>query len=383
LYQIMEMKSHKDLAMEYEVKIFKGLQGLMELESVWRTLTNEQVNISFYQRFEWYYAYLKHLEQLKDNVIFFLVIESQNPIAIIPLKQNERSLFGVRLRVWETPRTSEIDLYDFVAKDEDIIKPAFHSVIQTLKSNKEFHFDAIWLSHVLEGGIASNLITNRTIKNTVFEKNNYSKYLSCYKDGKISIEFGTGKFRRNLRRLEKRLNEKGEVVYQYKCDIDDMRNAYPMFLDVEASGWKGEDGTKTAIKYNESAKAFYSELLDKFGESGKCRINLLQLDGNTIAAQYCLVDHNKINLLKIGHDPQHQDTSPGFLLIKKVFEDGCGDESFNQLSFVTGSEWNDIFRPEKLGVFNILIFNVSIKGLFVCFLTISKNAVKNMIRRDR
>jgi hypothetical protein len=364
----------------YEVKIFKGFDGLINLESNWRKLTDLQSDVPFYQRFEWYHAYLSHLEQLKEDVFFFLVVNNQEPIAIVPLRHQKRSQFGVRLSVWETPITNEIDLYDIVAKQKNIVIPAFYSVIQKLKSIKEFRFDAIWLSHVLEKGNASNLITDGFIKHKVFEMENYSKYLTCCKGEKSAVEFGTGKFRRNLRRLEKRLNEKGEVTYKCVQTIDENRDVFPMFLDVEASGWKGEDGTKSAIKYNENAKEFYNELVGSFGKLGKCRINFLQVNGNAIAAQYCLMDDDRINLLKIGHDPQYQDTSPGFLLIKKILEDECGNENFKELSFVTGAEWNDIFRPEKLGVFSVVVFNTTARGFLVFFLTSVKRTIKHWIR---
>lgn len=376
----MENTSFKLVAPMYEVKVFKGLEGLVQLENIWRRLTDAQSNILFYQRFEWYLAYMNHLEQLKYKVFFFLVLDGENPVAILPLRYNERSSFGIKLYVWETPRTSEIDLYDVVVKQNDLVIPAFNAVLQKLKSNKEYYFDAIWLSHVLEGGSASNLVSDKSIRNKVTETDNYSKYLSCCKDGNISVEFGTSKFRRNLRRLEKRLNEKGEVTYKYIGNGHKNTDAFASFLDVEASGWKGEDGTKSAIKYNVNAKAFYNELLDSFGELGKCRINLLQVNGNTIAAQYCLLDDNKINLLKIGHDPQYQDTSPGFLLIKKIFEDECGSEYFNELSFVTGAEWNDIFRPEKLRVYSIVIFNSTMRGMLVLLLIKVKRKIKYWIR---
>ena len=53
----------------------------------------------------------------------------------------------------------------------------------------------------------------------------------------------SGKLRRNLNRLERKLKEKGDVEYRFTAG-DELADAYQRFLQVEASGWKGTAGTE-------------------------------------------------------------------------------------------------------------------------------------------
>jgi len=219
--------------------------------------------------------------------------------------------------------------------------------------------------------------------NTVILDHSYSKYLACSFSGGDKVPGGSGKFRRNLRRLESRLGGKGDTSWQYISDVQEQNAAFPQFLEVEAAGWKGEDGTSTAIKYDPRVTAFYLELLNSFGQMGLSRINLLKLNGAVIAGQYCLMDEGRINLLKIGYDESYRDTSPGFLLIKNVFEKGCSSNEFKELSFVTGAEWNDVFQPIKREVCVGYLFNTTTVGILSFLLMRAKETMKQWVRRCR
>jgi CelD/BcsL family acetyltransferase involved in cellulose biosynthesis len=379
------LQSKKNIASIYDVKLFIGVDGLERLESDWHRITDNCPQVAFYNRYEWYRAYLEHLEPQCDRVYFFLVVRiaSQEPVAIVPLKHKYLRRCGIRLRVWRTPRTVDLDLSDIITINRESVIPVCQAVLCKLRSAKELHFDAIFLDRIVEQGNAWNLIAEKSIRHKLVTRTMCSKFLRCVAADAEREDFGTGKFRRNLRRLEKRLCDQGEIDYAYVQDVAGMRDAYQQFLQVEAAGWKGGCGARTAIVLKESVRAFYRELLETFGKLGRCRINLMRLNGEVVAAQYCLLDDGRINLLKIGHDTRYQNCSPGFLLIKRVFEkECCGAGAIKELSFVTGYEWQDIFRPGRLDVFSVYIFNSTIKGRIVYFLWKLKKILKKHIHSN-
>jgi hypothetical protein len=279
------------------------------------------------------------------------------------------------MNVWVPPRTAEIDLYDFISIEPGAIEKTISILIDYLKSDKSRKFDAICLDHIMSDNNAAVLANNKFIRKTSFV-DRYSKSLVCSNDVDVKSAWGSGKFRRNLRRLEKRLGTKGELTWIYAENYDDSLKAYNEFLDVESSGWKGEMGTGTAIKFKDNVRTFYRELLEYFSSLGLFRINLLQLNGKTIAGQYCLLDKDRINLVKIGFDQEFKDTSPGFLLIKNTFENLCGPGKCKEMSFVTGSEWNDIFKPIVKDVLAIRIFGSTLKGIYFSLIEQSKQKLK-------
>jgi len=349
---------------KFEVSFCKGINGLRSLESDWYEITGACQDVSYFQRYEWNLAYLRYLETDPDDVFFFLVAKDQKPVAIFPLKREYRRKAGIKLRCWLFPRSTDETVHlDFAASSKDIVLPAFRALKQKMHSIRELRFDAIILRRVLDGSNAWKLLTSNIGQNNIIIHHSFSKYLACDDGNSEGPPGGSGKFRRNLRRLEKRLNEKGKVSWHYLSDVHEQCAAFQDFLEVEAAGWKGEEGTGTAIKFDMSVVAFYRELINTLGTSGRCRINILKLNDKVIAGQYCLLDEDRINLLKIGYDEAYRDTSPGFLLIKNVFENGCNREEFKELSFVTGSDWNDVFQPNKREVIVGYIFDITFGGI--------------------
>ena len=366
----------------YQVNVFNGITGLDQIEDDWRAIIDSCSNSPFYQMYEWFHAYLTCLETQPHDVFFFLVTKNQEPVSIFPLKRQLYNWNGIQLRVWITPRTDEIPLSDFIARDKNTVAAEFQYVTKKLNADKALRFDGVFLRRLLEDGNAWSLIVDNSIKHKIVYHHSFSKYLSCSDDKEGIAPGGSVKFKRNLRRLEKRLKAKGDVSWQSDITFQVQGDTFSSFLDVEESGWKGEGGTKTAIKLNSRSKAFYKELVESFGPLGRCRINLLKLNGSVIAGQYCLLDDGRINLLKIGFDQTYKDCSPGYLLIKDVLEKGCENKEFSELSFVTGSDWNDVFHPIKRNVFIVYLMNVTFKGLLFLYATNLKRFLKRMIGRN-
>jgi len=77
--------------------------------------------------------------------VFFLVTKGQEPVAVFPLKRQCEGRFGIKLRRWLLPRSSEeIVLCDIVAVDKDVLLPAFHALQNKLNSTKGLQYDAIF-----------------------------------------------------------------------------------------------------------------------------------------------------------------------------------------------------------------------------------------------
>ena len=215
------LSSNTKNASIYEVKVFAGSEGLQCLESDWHRITDNCPKVPFYNRYEWYRAYLGHLEPHHERVFFFLVVRAagQEPVAILPLKYQYLRRCGIRMRVWKTPRTVDLDLFDMITINRDSVIPAYQAVLEKLRSEKKFRFDAIFLDRVVEKGNAWMLIDEKSIGHKLVTRTMFSKLLRCDAAQGDTEVFGTGKFRRNLRRLEKRLCDMGKIEYLYVQDV--------------------------------------------------------------------------------------------------------------------------------------------------------------------
>jgi CelD/BcsL family acetyltransferase involved in cellulose biosynthesis len=171
-----------------------------------------------------------------------------------------------------------------------------------------------------------------------------------------------GKFRQNLRRRKRRLAEQGKVEYtvQGGKDAAALDVALADFFDVEASGWKGKDGT--AIAQRPELVGFYTQIARDAAKRGALALGKLTLDGKTIAAHLSIVHAGRHYLIKIGYDESLHEHSPGQQMASFAIEDSCkrGLSEFDFLgpcmdwkldweSRLRTHRWLTIFRPTRAG----------------------------------
>ena len=82
------------------------------------------------------------------------------------------------------------------------------------------------------------------------------------------------------------------------------------FLKIEASGWKGEQGTALASRAEDAA--FFREVCERFARSGRLELRSLDLsDGSSIAMSCRLVAGDGAFCFKVGHDESFRKYAPG------------------------------------------------------------------------
>lgn len=116
---------------------------------------------------------------------------------------------------------------------------------------------------------------------------------------------------------QRRLAELGEVTYELSDDFSDYELLTSQFLEIEASGWKGESGT--ALACDDSTKGFYEELVFRSAREGKARFVSLKLDGKPIVMLSDLRSGQAVYAYKTAFDEHFSAFSPGLLIeIKNI-----------------------------------------------------------------
>jgi CelD/BcsL family acetyltransferase involved in cellulose biosynthesis len=184
-----------------------------------------------------------------------------------------------------------------------------------------------------------------------------TKLVSPYERIEAALD---GKFRQNLRRRKRRLAEKGAVRYVQLDGKQDLETALADFLDIEASGWKGSQGS--AIKLKPETVGFYTQIARDAAKRGTLCIGFLELEGKRIAGHLSLIESGTHWLLKIGYDESLREFSPGQQLASFCIEDACrrGLTTFDFLGpcmewkldwepALRTHRWLTIFRPTRKG----------------------------------
>jgi hypothetical protein len=126
-----------------------------------------------------------------------------------------------------------------------------------------------------------------------------------------------------LARKKRKLSELGKVEYRETETVSDLEQAVEDFLKLEASGWKGEEGSALARSSDSSA------YLQRFAREGfgRSRVSFvsLALDGKPIAMRVNLLSGPGSFTFKIAYDESYSKYSPGMLLeveyTRQVFKD--------------------------------------------------------------
>lgn len=151
--------------------------------------------------------------------------------------------------------------------------------------------------------------------------------------------------RTDLRRLRRRAEERGPVRYSRTCpEPIEAAALLPELWRVEASGWKGREGT--ALLACQPLRRFFETYAASAAGRGALRVSLLRVGGALVAFQLGVEDAGRLWTLKIGHDESWSGCAPGILLshltIRDAFRQGLRAYEFGGVV----EPWIQRWRPQ-------------------------------------
>lgn len=123
-------------------------------------------------------------------------------------------------------------------------------------------------------------------------------------------EHMSAKQRSTLRRKARRLADEGAVAYRMMEPGDDPMPWIERFLEVEASGWKGRQGTAMAT----SDRDFFVAVCCQAHARSQLHMLSLELDGKPIAMKCNFLAGCQAFTFKIAYDEAYARFSPGILI---------------------------------------------------------------------
>ncbi len=140
----------------------------------------------------------------------------------------------------------------------------------------------------------------------------------------------SGRRRKELKRQMNRLAELGEASIGTLGADGEVSAWVEDFLDLEASGWKGEDGG--ALASTAAGRAFFAEWATEAFRRGRLMMLTLALDGRPIATKCNVLAGPGSFAIKIAYDEDYARFSPGVQLEL---------ENIHRLHARPGLEWMD------------------------------------------
>jgi CelD/BcsL family acetyltransferase involved in cellulose biosynthesis len=158
------------------------------------------------------------------------------------------------------------------------------------------------------------------------------------------------KVRSELRRRRRRLQEEGNLSFEFLDASEKLDQLLDEGFRVEAAGWKGERGS--AIASQPATAHFYRSIARWGAERGWLRLGFLRLNKRALAFDFSF-EHGGIHyLLKTGYDPGYARFAPGMLLrhrmIERAFADGLRSYEFLGADEPWKLEWATEMRERSL-----------------------------------
>ena len=364
------------IEMQNNIKIVTGKEEFKKIQIEWSELVKKIKNRRFFHYYEWYESYINALETNLKSIFFVVLSNSTCTEAIIPLKKVKEFCFDIL----ELPNHSHLTLRDIIypeclQKNESIQKLVAHFI-----SSKKFKWDFIRLSCLLPDSCALSAFRNYSgIK--IIRKLGSCCYIPTQSYEKIEANLSRS-MRKILKRKLKKAKAIGEIKNRSYKTLSELTKVYPIFLDLEPSGWKGIKGTKSAIKCNQDLIKFYYSLLSGFSVYGECIIDILYIDERPISGQFGFIINDTCYLLKCGYDVTVSQISPGNLHRDLLLKKYAQKPNIKYFNLVSGEYilWHKQWKASSHDTYEVIIFNRTLKALLAFSYIQAKEFIKPYYR---
>jgi CelD/BcsL family acetyltransferase involved in cellulose biosynthesis len=155
------------------------------------------------------------------------------------------------------------------------------------------------------------------------------------------------KMRKELRRQRRRLEEQGEVCFEFTAGGERLDALLSEGFRVEGSGWKAERGT--AIASDPALDAFYRTIARWADGRGWLKLAFLRVNGRAVAFDMHVETGGAAYVLKGGFDPEWARFSPGSVLTHGSLERAFEEPSLSAYEFVGSDDaykltWSNVTR---------------------------------------
>jgi hypothetical protein len=117
---------------------------------------------------------------------------------------------------------------------------------------------------------------------------------------------------KEFKRLERQLSKMGKLEFDKMDSTEDAGLWIEEFLQLEAAGWKGREGTAFAVQADN--RTFFLRIAAEAALRGRLEMLALRLDGRAIAMKCNLLAEHGSFAFKIAYDEAFHHHSPGVLL---------------------------------------------------------------------
>ncbi|MGA6951538.1 MAG: GNAT family N-acetyltransferase [Candidatus Sulfotelmatobacter sp.] len=293
-----------------------GLEVVAQLEDEWRCLCDDVENDQPFYRPEWIRAYLRaFVPEAKVQLVTARL--SGRLCLVLPMVEERGTFSGIPVWKLRAPVNSAAGRFDAMRNasvDGDTLIRATWEHLKEIDG-----WDLLQFRDAPEGSTVSCLAQEARADGyrIIVEPENPSPYVAVSSDPDLLEKMPiNSRLRRELRQVRRQLSE--QRLDFYRVDTAD-RNALERFYQLEASGWKGQEGS--AIICDRKNRQFFDEIAESAARFGYFSLYMLELNGRLMAAHFGFTLRSCYYSAVVAYDEEFKQFSPGHLIISEIVRD--------------------------------------------------------------
>ncbi len=324
------------------VIIVRHLAEFLPLKSSLEKLIAESSNPNLYFEPWVLEVALSHLQEVTPFILVITTDSLQRPTGVFPV-QEVRRFSPLPIKIPTLLRHSHCFISTPILKsglEEDAFKGFLNWVSENISQG------IIEFRNIPRDGIFSKLLSfvAKKEERILYRYETFSRAVQNLNDLFTHL---SRKHRKEIERKRRKLQELGSVAVEVWSEQNELDLWIAKFLELEASGWKGRNGT--AISQSQSEKNYFSTVLKE--AASRNRLIALRLISNdqTIAMRISIVQGDTVFSYKTAFDENFAPYSPGMLLeienvyylaTRKIFKviDSCAEPHHSLFNWLYGDK---------------------------------------------
>lgn len=334
------------------VTAYRGLDGLQQLETAWRSLAQPD-GIPYYLDYDWFLEWVRHDPELPQGLCFSVVSDPEGGvIGIVPLQARVERVRRLPFRVWTLLGSVGGDVMpfassaDFLCRSGDDAPRVLAATVRHLVRTRPRR-SLLQLGRMAEGSRAWRAAQSLAGAHA------YTRGAHCgiSTQGRFD-ELHAGlsrKTRANLRMFANRARDSGPLEFDVvQPGMPGFEAAYEDFKRVESSGWKANLAAGGALVTNrqDNQRRFIEALFRAGGAQLEPMIFRLMLGQECLAALIACRRGGTLAALKIGYEESRRRLGPGHLLVEHLLRHCCDDPALSWVDMLSDAAWLQPWRPQ-------------------------------------
>ena len=300
----------------------------------------------FFQTPEWAALLAQHLE---GDLVWGVLADDGRPVAVSILRRSGRRAAGVELRVLSEVRLGEGYGTPF---SDALIDP---DALARLTLQDLLAASGPW--HVLQlKGLRAGSPWLRLAGSEGHPREDHDGGVGVL-DTDVEIEELLRSMPKNMRNAIRKAKSRVQTAGGGEISLatgPELAPAFDRFVALEASGWKGGQGTALA-----QTPEMCAQLRDYLGASAGAQVRSLHIGGRLAGSQICVTIGDTLFLMRVAYDEQLADLSPGNVLMADLVETCCEDSTVARIDCTVWQTWHQRWGMRREPTYDLLAFNGS------------------------